>query len=167
MEYVFHWYWPRHGEAQVHLRPPSLHVHTDPLHAHMRMQGGEQTERGTHTVPTFCFIKAEAPFGEDDLGLPYRDRLSLATCRCYRLRSPVGSYQRSLRTQRACRSTRIKELASTTSLRQLTNRKNPFPPPFLTDAWLSQPLVSFSHPVRSCCSAAWLSDGIWWFRYIR
>jgi len=139
---------------KCHLRPPSLHVHTDPLHAHMRMQGGEQTERGTHTVPTFCFIKAEAPFGEDDLGLPYRDRLSLATCRCYRLRSPVGSYQRSLRTQRACRSTRIKELASTTSLRQLTNRKNPFPPPFLTDAWLSQPLVSFSHPVRLCCSAA-------------
>jgi hypothetical protein len=39
---------------KCHLRPPSLHVHTDSLHAHMRMQGGEQTERGTHTVPTFA-----------------------------------------------------------------------------------------------------------------
>jgi hypothetical protein len=34
----------------------------------------------------------------------------LATCRCHRLRSPIGSYQRSLRTQRACRSARIEEL---------------------------------------------------------
>ena len=154
MEYVFHWYWPRYGEAQV--PPPSTlaprpHRLTACPHAHAggRANGARHTH-GSH----LRFIKAEAPFGEDDLGLPYRDRLSLATCRCYRLRSPVGSYQRSLRTQRACRSTRIKELASTTSLRQLTNRKNPFPPPFLTDAWLSQPLVSFSHPVRLCCSAA-------------
>ena len=39
---------------KCHLRPLSLHVHTDSLHAHMRMQGGGQTERGTHTVPTFA-----------------------------------------------------------------------------------------------------------------
>ena len=127
--------------TSVRSRSTSTPTHCMPT---WRMQGGGQTERDTH----IGFPPLERPvcrftqFVEDDLGLPYRDRLSLATCRCYRLRSPVGSYQRSLRTQRACRSTRIKELASTTSLRQLTNRKNPFPPPFLTDAWLSQPLVS-------------------------
>ena len=154
---------------KCHLRPLSLHVHADSLHAHMRMQGGGQTERDTHTVPTSAFRRLRFR----------RHRLVRTILVCHiefdcrwqhavghRLDLGIGSYQRSLRTQRACRSTRIKELTSTPSLRQLTNQKNPFPPPFLTDAWLSQPLVSFSYPVRSCCSAAWLSDGIWWFRYI-
>ena len=40
---------------KCHLRPLSLHVHADSLHAHMRMQGGGQTERDTHTVPTSAF----------------------------------------------------------------------------------------------------------------
>jgi hypothetical protein len=63
---------------KCHLRPLSLHVHAASLHAHMRMQGGGQTERDTHAVHLRF---SEAPFGEDDLGLPSsspRCRMSMA-----------------------------------------------------------------------------------------